>query len=75
MARKAATEALVAVAGAELPRLFGPTTDDVRLALGRLAAPDRFARLARDFFARLTRHHLDYYLSRTLAHHVGPGQR
>lgn len=74
MAREAATEALVAVVGAELPRLFGPTAADVRLALGRLAAPDRFAWLARDFFARLTRHHLDYYLSRTLAHHVGPGR-
>ena len=75
MARKAATEALVAVAGAELPSLFGPTAGDVHLALGRLAAPDRFAWLARDLFARLTRHHLDYYLSRTLALHVGRAVR
>ena len=43
--------------------------------MGKLAAPDRFARLARDFFARLTQRHLDYYLSRTLSNHVGPGRQ
>jgi hypothetical protein len=74
MARRAAAESLATVAGADLPGLFGPTSEDVRLALGKLAAPDRFARLARDFFARLTQHHLDYYLSRTLSNHVGPRQ-
>jgi hypothetical protein len=47
----------------------------VRLSLGKLAAPDRLARSARDFFARLTQRHLDYYLSRTLSDHVGPGRR
>ena len=47
----------------------------MRLALGKLAAPDRLARSARDFFARLTQRHLDYYLSRTLSDHVGPGRR
>jgi hypothetical protein len=73
MARKAATESLAAIAGSDLPSLFGPMSEDVRLALAKLAAPDHFARLARDFFARLTRHHLDYYLSRTLQ--VGPGHR
>jgi hypothetical protein len=75
MARKAASESLTVIAGADLSSLFGPTSEDVRVALARLAAPDRFARLARDFFARLTRHHLDYYLSRTLADQVGPGRR
>jgi hypothetical protein len=72
MARKAAAESLAAIVGADLPALFGPTPQDLRLALGKLAAPDRFAKLARDFFARLTRHHLDYYLSRSLSEHVGP---
>jgi hypothetical protein len=75
MARKAAAESLAALVGADIPALFGPTAEDVRLSLGKLAAPDRFAKLAREFFARLTRHHLDYYLSRTLGDHVGPGQR
>jgi hypothetical protein len=75
MARRAAAESLAAVAGTDLPGLFDPTDEDVRLALGRLAAPDRFARLVRDFFARLTYRHLDYYLSRILSNEVGPGQR
>ena len=75
MAQSAAAESLANVAGADLPSLFGTTAADVRLALGKLAAPDRFARLARDFFARLTQHHLDYYLSRTLSHHVGPDRQ
>jgi hypothetical protein len=74
MARMAAAESLSAIAGAGLPTLFGSSPDDVRLALGKLAAPDRFAHLARDFFARLTRHHLDYYLSRTLPNFVGAGK-
>jgi hypothetical protein len=75
MALSAATESLATSVAADLPGLFGPNPGDVRLALGKFAAPDRFARLARDFFARLTQRHLDYYLSRTLSNHVGPGQR
>ncbi len=65
MAERAAAESLAAVAGSDLPSLFGATSRDVRLALGKLAAPDRFAHLARDFFARLTQRHLDYYISRS----------
>src|SRR5688572_12621574 len=53
MARLAAAESLAIAASADLPILFGEAPEDVRLALGKLAAPDRFARLARDFFARL----------------------
>ena len=36
---------------------------------------DRFAELARDFFARLTYRSLDYFLSRELANHTGQGRR
>jgi len=61
-------------AGQGLPSLFGPTPDDVKLAIGRLAAPNRFAALARDFFARLTTRYLDYFLSREISNHVGPGR-
>ena len=75
MAQHAAAESFATFVGCELPTLFGPTPDDVRLAIGKLAAPDRFARLARDFFARLTQRYLDYYLSRTLSDHVGPERR
>jgi hypothetical protein len=75
MAQLAAAESLSAVAGRGLPTLFGPTANDVRLAIGRLAAPDRFATLARDFFGRLSRKYLDYFVSRELSNHVGPGRR
>lgn len=75
MARIAAIEFLTSLVGEALPTLLGSTADDVKLAMGRFAAPDRFGWLARDFFARLTRRHLDYYLSRTLSAHVGPGKR
>ena len=40
-----------------------------------LAEPKNFAVLARDFFARLTRRHLNFYLSRVLAAHVGSDRR
>ncbi len=73
LAQHAAAESLAAVAGVDLPSLFSPTADDVKLAIGRLAARDRFASLARDFFARLTRRYLGYYLSRELSNFVGPG--
>ena len=53
MAQLAATEALTTLLAADLPGLFGTTSEDVRYALGKLAAPDRFAKLSREFFARL----------------------
>jgi hypothetical protein len=75
MAQHAAAESLATVAGRDLPSLFGPTPNDVKLALGRLAAPDRFATLARDFFARLTRRYLDYFVSPEISNHVGESGR
>lgn len=75
MAQLAAVESLSAVAGQDLPSLLAPTPEDVRLALGRLAAPNRFAMLAREFFSRLTTRYLDYFLSREISNHVGPGRR
>ena len=75
MAGLALVESLAATVGPELPGLFEPTPAELRTALGRLASGDRFARLARDFFSRLTHRCLDYYLSRELAKHVGSGNR
>jgi hypothetical protein len=43
--------------------------------MGRLATSKQFSDLARDFFSRLTRRHLEYYLSRELSNHVGPSKR
>jgi hypothetical protein len=71
MVQLSAAESLNAIAGRELPRLFGTPPESVRHALGGLATVRQFAVLARDFFSRLTRRHLDYYLSRELSKHVG----
>lgn len=75
MAQMALVESLASVVEPELPSLFEPDPAEVRRALGRLAAGDRFAALARDFFARLTQRCLDYYLSRELAAHIGESER
>ena len=75
MAQLAATESLCWVAGRFLPGLFASTPDDVQRAIGRLGSGDTFGELAHDFFSRLTRRHLDYFLSRELANHIGRGHR
>jgi hypothetical protein len=75
MAQMAAVESLTAAVAPHLPSLFGPTPEEVRREIGRCASGDRFAALAREFFARLTQRSLDYYLSRELANHTGNGQR
>lgn len=75
MAQMAAVESLAAMVGPALPSLFAPEPRDVQRAISRYAGGDRFAALARDFFARLTQRSLDYYLSRELSNHVGTGER
>jgi hypothetical protein len=75
MAQMAAVESLTAVIAPVLPSLFGPSPDEVQRAIGRLAGGGRFSTLAREFFARLTRRTLDYYLSRELSNHIGAGER
>jgi hypothetical protein len=72
LARQAAAESLSSAVGPSTQSLFGASADDVRRELGRLATKDRFARLASDFFARLTQKTLEYYLSRELPNHIGP---
>ena len=73
IAHRAAAESLATLAGRELPGLFGADAEDVRRAVGKFATVRNFGVLARDFFARLTRRHLEYYLGRELANHIGPG--
>jgi hypothetical protein len=75
MAQLSAVESLIAVAGREMPGLFGHEAQDAHVALAALATEKQFGILARDFFARLTRRYLDYFLSRELPSHVGVAQR
>jgi hypothetical protein len=75
MACLAASETLTSVLASALPGLFDTTSEDLRYALGKLAVPDRFAKLSRQFFARLVDRNLEYFLSRMTADHIGPGRR
>jgi hypothetical protein len=75
LAQLAAAESLHAVTGRELPDLLGASPVRVRSALAGLATVSQFTVLAREFFSRLTRRHLNYYLSRELSNHVGSGSR
>jgi hypothetical protein len=75
MAQLSAVESLNAVAGRELPDLFGATPEKAKAALGGLGTVKQFAVLARDFFARLSRRQLSYFLSRELSQHVGINSR
>jgi hypothetical protein len=77
MATLAAAESLVSVAGREGGGLFGAhlAGDDARAALRALSRERQFGLLAHDFFARLLRRCLDYFLSRAKAEQVGTGKR
>jgi hypothetical protein len=74
LARQAAAESLSTLVGQQLPTLFGTSPTDLKIELAKFATRARFAILARDFFSRLTFKTLDYYVSRVLANHVGPGR-
>ena len=75
MAQLSAVESLSAIAGRELPDLFGSPVEKTKAALGALGTVKEFAVLARDFFSRLSRRQLSYFLSRELSQHVGVNSR
>lgn len=75
MAQMAAAESLTGILGQRTQSLFGTTAEDVRRELAALATSKQFGHLARDFFARLTRRYLTFYLSRELSNHIGGERR
>jgi hypothetical protein len=75
IAQLAAVESLTAVAGRQIADLYKSGAENARTALAGLATVTQFSVLAQDFFARLTRRYLDYYLSREIAQHVGVQKR
>jgi len=74
MASMSLVESLIAVGGRQVQDLFG-AHERTKSALAGLATEKQFSVLARDFFSRLTRHQLNYFLSRELSQHVGPNRR
>ena len=75
MAQMCGAEALCAIAGRNLNQLFGTSPQDVRTAFAGLTTVKQFSALSMDFFARLTRRVLGYFLSRELPNHVGASSR
>ncbi|MBN2566024.1 MAG: hypothetical protein JXB46_09980 [Candidatus Eisenbacteria bacterium] len=75
MAQMAAVETLTSILGQRTQSLFGVSSEDVRRELARLATTKQFGILAREFFARLTRRYLTFFLSRELSNHVGGYRR
>lgn len=75
IAQLSAVESIHAIAARELGDLFGSEGDRLPKALARMGTATGFATLARDFFSRLTRRHLNFYLQRELGNHVGADRR
>jgi hypothetical protein len=78
MVAMSAIESLQAIARRSLDDLPGSDVGSVertREVMAGLGTVKQFAVLAQDFFSRLLRRHLAYYLSRELPRHVGIGQR
>lgn len=61
--------------GDRLPGLFEATPEDVQREAGRLSWNKTLAGYSRRFFSRLVADSLSYWLDRTLADHIGEGQR
>jgi len=74
MAQLAAVEALHSIVTRELADLE-PGHDRLPATVAGLATSKQFAILSREFFSRLTRRHLNFYLQRELSNHVGAGRR
>jgi hypothetical protein len=75
MAQMAASETMTKVIGSQTQSLFGTTPEDVKNAFSKFATNRQFSMFAREFFANLTNKYLDYFVSRTVANHVGEGRR
>jgi len=63
MAHMAAAETLTKMLGERSRSLFGTAPMDVQRELAALATTKQFGTLARDFFARLTRRYLTFFLT------------
>jgi hypothetical protein len=70
MAQMAATEALAALARPANASLFESTAPRVQETIRSFSTPKQFSVLAREFFARLSKKYLTYFLSRELSNYV-----
>ena len=70
MSQMAAAETLMAMAAPHTTTLFGTTSADVQQALRSFSTTKQFSTLAREFFSRLFKKYLTYFLSRELSNYV-----
>lgn len=70
MAQMAASEALYALGTPANASLFETTAADVQQTIKNLSTTKQFSTLAREFFTRLSRKYLTYFLSRELSNYV-----
>ncbi|MEO1504185.1 MAG: hypothetical protein AAFU68_08115 [Pseudomonadota bacterium] len=75
LAHTALLETISAACAPRIDDLFGDQANSARSLLASYSSGDRFAKLARDFFARLTAKTLDTFLSRALSDLVGVDRR
>lgn len=75
LAHNAAAETLSRIVSESVGGLFGPTPATVQQALAKYSTGAQFGSLGRMFFGRLMDKVVQYYVSRTSALNVGPGQR
>lgn len=70
MSQMAAAETLTALAAPQIASLFGTTSADVQQAFRSFSTTKQFSTLAREFFSRLSKKYLTYFLSRELSNYV-----
>ncbi|MBW1999617.1 MAG: hypothetical protein JRJ29_16855 [Deltaproteobacteria bacterium] len=70
MAQMAASETLTALGTERTRSLFETAPEDVQRAFKSFSTTKQFGVLSRDFFARLSKRYLGYFLSRELSNHV-----
>ena len=75
MSQRALVGAVSNYVASHFSPLFGESSGDVSSALRKLKRKKDFGQLAKNFFAKLTNECLGYFLSKTLATHVGEGHR
>lgn len=74
MARQSALSALAETIQPRLPRLWPPTTEDLRHSVASLRSPDAFADLAQRFHSRFVDRVIHYFIDRNLHRMIGPAQ-
>lgn len=75
VAGRALSRALTDCVGGDLPGLFSPSAEDVRLSFKKFSRGPGISVLCQSYFTALVGSSLSYWLDRVLAAHVGTGRR